>query len=546
MQPQSYSRDDRTFTRPPAYQGYVDERSVRHVAGWVRNLSDAAQRLDVELVVSAADGERVLHRGRADGYSGVLVQVGVGDGRYAFRHVFESPLTVAERDALFVRPIGSTHRLELAPAIRTDPPLDPGRCDGSFQGYLDERSQRHVAGWVRNLADPAERVAVEVVLPTGPGERVLWSGTADRFSTVLRQVGVGDGGYSFYVLLPEELSEAERDRLLVRPAGSDFRLELAPALRTRFEPISHVALDIVDNCNLRCPFCVYDYANTYRTQFMTEETFFQALRLIPFVTDGNFWLSCLHEATLHPRLLDFIQLVPARYRSKLFYTTNLARRMPRQYFAAVAQSGMHHLNISVESLVPAIYERMRKGARHPVFQENWDRLLEAFCAASAPPRVRYNVMAYRSNFREIPALAATLLAEKSAWQVEIRHTFDEPHIPTEFRDTEFLTTGEWAWLAEQLRSWPPDRVVLLLPPGGRGVDDAPARAQSPTAGAPAAAGGSAVSSVPRPLNISMAWDGTMRVYGEAVGDPGQAPKLVNYAVTKIGLHDDPLEFLLAL
>jgi hypothetical protein len=529
------------------YQGYIDERSIRHVAGWLRNLSDPSERLHYEVVVPGLSGECVVHHGVADGASDILVQVGVGDGRYAFRHRFDPPLSIAERDSLFVRPAGAAHRLELAPALVTAPPPEGGRI-APFQGYIDERSTHHLAGWVRNLADPTERVAVEIVLESvsGEDERVLWRGTSDRASSVLRAVGVGDGAYAFHVLLPEALSEAQRDRVHVRPADSAFRLELAPSLRTAFEPISHVAMDLVDNCNLRCPFCVYDYAATHRTHFMNEAVFAQALRLIPFVTDGNFWLSCLHEATLHPGLLAFIDSVPARYRHKLFYTTNLAKRMPPAYFAALAGSGMHHLNISLESLDPAIYERMRQGARHRIFAENWAALLQAVASGSAPPRLRYNVMAYRSNLREIPALVATLLREKQAWQVEIRHTYDEPHIAPDFREAEFLSTEEWAWLADQLRDWPADRVLLLLPPGGKGHDGPSAPAPDSLPSAEATGGEAAPSRIPRPLNISISWDGAMRVYGEEPRGPGEAPAHVNYVMTNIAYLDDPVRFLLAL
>jgi hypothetical protein len=531
-----------TATVAPHYQGYLDERSIRHVAGWVRNLADPAERPGFELVLPMPDGERVLHRGRADAYSAILEQVGVGDGRYAFRHVFDAPLSTAERDILFARPAGSDRRLDLAPALRTDPPPPPGQRLDPFQGYIDARSTRYVAGWVRNLADPAERVPVEIVLPEADGERILWHGVADAFSPVLRAVGVGDGAYSFTAILLESLTEAARDQVFVRPANSAFRLELAPALRTAFEPISHVALDIVDNCNLRCPFCVYDYAGTHRTHFMSDAVFDRALGLIPFVTDGNFWLSCLHEATLHPRLLDFIARVPAGYRHKLFFTTNLAKRMSPVYFAAIAASGMHHLNISVESLDAGIYERMRKGARHAVFQANWDLLLAAVATGPAPPRLRYNVMAYRSNLREIPSLIRTLLDEKQAWQVEIRHTYDEPHIPPAFRDAEFLTTAEWAWLAAELQGLPPDRVVLLLPPGGVGY--APRSSEvSPSADIRTS---SAARVIPRPFNISMSWDGSMRVYGEEPRGPGEPPAHVNHVTVNIMDLADPLGFLLSL
>ena len=407
-----------------------------------------------------------MHSGRADRASDILVQVGVGDGRYAFHVEFDKPLPLHARDSLVVRPVGTTRALELAPALKTAPPgKAPEAARGPFQGYVDERSIHHVAGWVRDLGDTAERVDFEVVLPGGSGERVLHRGRADAFSNVLQTIGIGDGTYSFYVLLASALTQAESEAVFVRVAGSDHRLELAPALKTVFEPVSHVAMDIVNNCNLRCPFCVFDYASTKRTDFMSDATFDAALRLIPYVTDGNFWLSCLHEATLHPKLMDFIERVPAQYRHKLFYTTNLAKRMPQAYFDFLASAGMHHLNISVESLEPAIFEKMRKGARHHIFAENWDKLLAACAVGTAPPRLRYNLMAYRSNLREIPGMVEVLRRDKMAWQVEIRHTYDEPHIPAQFRQSEFLTTAEWAWLADALAEYDPEEVLLLLPPG---------------------------------------------------------------------------------
>jgi len=88
------------------------------------------------------------------------------------------------------------------------------------QGYLDERSTHHVAGWVRNPADPAERVAFEVVLPDGDREHILHRGIADRFSAVLHELGVGDGAYAFRVRFAAALSPAGRDALFVRPAGT--------------------------------------------------------------------------------------------------------------------------------------------------------------------------------------------------------------------------------------------------------------------------------------------------------------------------------------
>jgi hypothetical protein len=504
-------------------QGYVDERTTTHVMGWMRNLGDPSERVAFEVALDEPEGARVIADGVADQFSSVLQKLSVGDARYAFRIVFPTPLTPSERDRLIVRPTHSDIPLELAPQL---------------QGYLDERSVHHVAGWIRNRSDPAERVAFEVILADPDGERVLACGLADDFNPVLKQIAIGDAAYGFRVLFPEPLSEAERDRVIVRPAGTTAPLELSPALVTAFEPVSHVAMDIVNNCNLRCPFCVYDYSNTRNTRVMSEATFDSALRLIPYVTDGNFWLSCLHEATMHPELIRFIDRIPLKWRRKVMYTTNLARPMPDAYFDTLAECGLHHLNISLESLDPEIYERMRKGARWRIFAKNWDRLLQAIRAGSNPPRLRYNIMAYRANLAEIPGLVKYLRDERLAWQVEVRHTFDVEHIPTDFRDAEFLGDDGWSWLAEQLKAYSAEDVLLIPPP----VPDA-----SPTQ--PQAAATMGQVSVPRlvtrPLNIRMEWDGALTVYGEWTGLTG-VREHEQFVVTNVHHLRDPRLFLTSL
>jgi len=439
-----------------------------------------------------------------------------------------------------------------------------------YQGYVAERSTRHVAGWLRNPANDAERAEFEIVLPGPDGERVLHRGLADAFSAGLATLGLGDGGNAFYAVLPITLTAAERDRLIVRAARNKVALPLAPNLNAAFEPLSYVAMDIVNNCNLRCPFCVYDYRSTRATRVMTAAVFDAALKLIPYVTDGNFWLSCLHEPTLHPSLLAFIGRVPPEYRRKLCYTTNLARRMPQAYFDFLADAGIHHLTISLESLEPGLYERMRAGARHRIFAANWQMLLTSARRGNAPPKLRYNVLAYRSNLRAIPPMVEILLAERQASQVEIRYTFDERHIAQSFRDREFLGTAEWAWLADQLARYPTDRVLLLPPPfrvgddGGRSAQgpsrqgaERPAAAEQATGLSPAQleqaceiATASPVAAafrrVPGSLYARVKWDGALEVYGTEIPAPGLPPGPVNYLVANIAQLGDPIRTLLAL
>jgi MoaA/NifB/PqqE/SkfB family radical SAM enzyme len=508
-----------------SYQGYVDERTVDHVAGWVRDLRAPHQRVTVEILVVLPGSTRSIATVTADHFSPTLRELGVGDARYKFELRFPAPLSPEERDHLIVRPLQSRTPLELAPQL---------------QGYVDERSIHHVAGWLRNRSDPSERVAFEVVLPSPDNEQILASGRATEFSPVLAQLSMGDATYGFRVLFPVPLTEAERDRVIVRAAGTSDPLELAPALSTVFEPISHVAMDIVNNCNLRCPFCVFDYSSTRTTRVMTPATFDAALQLIPYVTDGNFWLSCLHEATMHPELMAFIERVPPQWRRKIMYTTNLARPMPDSYFTALAASGLHHINISLESLDPAIYERMRKGARWRIFSANWDKLIPAMRLGPAPPRLRYNMMAYRSNLAEIPELVAYLRNERLAWQVEIRHTFDVEHIPDDFRESEFLRKQDWAWLKDQLAAYKEDEVLLIPPP------DAPGDvAGGSGAGTEKSAEEKRLRVIVRPLNIRMEWDGKLMVYGETPGADG-VPVHEQFLQTNIHHLRDPRQFLTAL
>lgn len=528
---------DMIATAAPHYQGYIDERSTHHVKGWLRDTNDAAARLAYEVVLPGRWGARVLAKGVADAFSATLVQVGVGDGCHAFSAKFKKPLSEAERDRVYVRPAGAAHRLELSPGLLTIPP-----GSGPYQGFLDERSTRHVAGWVRDLSAPERRVEVEIVVMRNGRESVLERCTASALvEDTLAALGDPFANYAFYRVFAEPLTEAERESLFVRVVGGQV-LAPAPAMRTAYEPIHHIALDIVNNCNLRCPFCVYDYEGVNRTEFMSDATFDAFAKLIPYVRDGNFWLSCLHEATMHPKLMEFITRIPFEFRKKIFYTTNLAKRMPDEYFAFLAGSSISHINISIESFVPALYERMRKGARHPIFLQNWEKLLAYFATVPNPPKIRYNIMAYRSNLREIPEMIRVLRAQKHAHQIEVRHTFSQSHIPIDFQHGEFLTSAEWKWLEEALKEFPPGEVLQLWPPDGSGYE---VIKEKPPEGEVVNTDIEKISieelrrlGIPRPFNLQASWDGSIKAYTEAL--------LITYFKGNINEMKDPLGELLAL
>jgi MoaA/NifB/PqqE/SkfB family radical SAM enzyme len=307
------------------------------------------------------------------------------------------------------------------------------------------------------------------------------------------------------------------------------------------KPIRFVAMDIVDNCNLRCPFCLYDYQNTHKTNLMRDEVFDAAMGLLPYVGPAHFWLSCLHEPTMHPKFAEFIERIPADYRSNVFYTSNLARRMPSSYYATVANSGLAFINISIESREPALYERMRKGARHRIFMESWDELLAAFRHVPAPPKLRYIVMAYKSNLREIPDLAKYLHTERSAAQVEIRYTYDMAHIATEFKQGEFLDAEDWRWLTRQLDRYDPADVSVCVPPEFESMMGAESSLVSePALQASLSADGAAACTDEPTIaageyELRMSYDGTIRASPHFTGKrPEVVPDIIDVNVLNIG------------
>jgi hypothetical protein len=534
---------------PPVIHGYLDELSETQVVGWMWNPYSPKARLRYEVALALPEGDQLIAEGIANQFYPPLHHASVGDACYGFQVEFSKKLTPLQRRHLVVRPILTQRPIARAPEI---------------EGYVDERSTSHVAGWVRNRFDTEERVEFEVVLASpGHPERLLAAGRANLLNLPLAQQSIGDGHYGFRLHFEHPLTEIERDSVIVRPTGN-ATLPLSPYLVTAFEPIDHIAIDIVNNCNLRCPFCLFDYAELKTTRTMSSDTFDALIPLLPYVRDGNFWLSCLHEPTLNPDFLGFIEKIPKQWRRKVMFTSNLAKRMPAAYFETLAASGISHINISLESLDPAIFERMRKGAKWNIFKENWDRLISAWKSAGSPPRLRYIIMAYKSNRDELPGLVKYLRAECHPWQIEIRHTYNALHIAADFRESEFLHEADWAWLASALGGYSVDEVMLIPPPemdmpvaSGPTPNGAeppgssmaePVKAEDPTQAPVTLTMTEPVTDRSRerrltqPFNIQVDWDGKLVVYGKW-NDP---PELKEFSTTNINQLAEPFEFLMAL
>jgi MoaA/NifB/PqqE/SkfB family radical SAM enzyme len=406
------------------------------------------------------------------------------------------------------------------PRAATATPVDESPPAPAYEGYVDELSAHHVAGWLTGPDAPH----FEAVLPSG---EIVARGAADQFK--FGPSHAGQGRHGFFERFSRSLTEAEQRALVIRdPAG--LAIPQTDTLCREYRPVMLNAMDIVDNCNLRCPFCLYDYSKTNTTNLMDEATIDAALRFLPYTLDSNFWFSCLHEPALHPRFTDYLNRVPQDLRRKVFFTTNLAKRMPPEYFMFLANGGFHTVNISVESLDPAIYERMRKGARHRIFMANWDALMAAFAVGTARPFLRYIVMVYKSNLAEIPSLVEHLLAERRGDEIQLRFTFDVPHIPAEFSQAEFIDDSDWDWLQAQVAHHPAHKVQVIRPPAVTAAN----------AAAPESADQGAVF-LPGRFEFKMSYDGTLEVkrfWAIPYDSAGEAP----VAVVNVRDIVDPLAF----
>ncbi len=365
-------------------------------------------------------------------------------------------------------------------------------------GHVDRCSEHDVSGWAFLPDTPDKPATVEILVDGRP----IGTALADQFRKDLRLAGIGSGRHAFTFLLPNWLADGADHRLSVRVLGAEQELPGGGQLVHVRRRLALVQTDITDNCNLRCPFCVYDYTGVNRTNQMTLETYGRVLELLPLVAEGGFHLSCLHEPTLHDRFAEFLDLLPAQYRSKVFFTTNLTKRLSDELLAAYSRANVDHINISYDTNDPEKFAVLRKGGKLTPFQRNLDRVIAAFAAAAAPPKLRYITMAYKMNLAEIPDLVRRCLEEGRADHHEVRYTFNVEHIDRQFAAEQFLDDDDWDWLEAQLAGMP-GNVAVTRPP----ADYDPQR--------PVRLATSDPERRLKPLpSVRVSWDGLMRLRGQ--------------------------------
>ncbi|MCK9612968.1 MAG: radical SAM protein [Bacteroidales bacterium] len=373
-----------------------------------------------------------------------------------------------------------------------------------YDGYLDNATPYKLIGWAADMNDFSAHAEVEFLLDGSVVGRTI----CRSFREDLLQAGVGTGDHAFCYTFDSPLPSSPALQFAVRIAGTDIQLKNSPWPYPLQRGFDIIAADITDNCNLRCPFCLYDYSNVKTTHKMTRGTFAKLIDLSQYVGEGQFFVSCLHEPTLHPEFLDFLEMIPGHLRQKAFFTTNNCRRLTDDYFSRLANTNIHHVNVSFDTLKPDFFSFLRKGGNNEVFMENNRRMADAFSKNPRAPKLRFIIMAFKSNAAEIPALIKFCHDEYGADDVEVRYTFEMPHISTEFYQQHVMNRADWAAFEKTL-SEVTQQYTLMLPPeyydplpaGGRKIHSL-SDMEAVTTYPP-----------PQPIQLRVSWDGTMQVIG---------------------------------
>jgi len=216
-------------------------------------------------------------------------------------------------------------------------------------------------------------------------------------------------------------------------------------------PYTFIQNDITNDCNIRCPFCNSDFSNIDKTIFMPKTTFEKVLKLLS-LGHLTFYFSCGYEPTIHPQFIEFLEMIPDKFKGKTLFTTNLVKTLPDDTIDRLSRLKISHINISVESFDPVIYESLRKGAKFASFINNLQRLTAAFAKNPHAPKLRYIAMVLKANLHDLPQTLEACYKKYLAQEFEFRGTHNKPI--GDWQKQNFVTPQEWAKLERDLEPSP--------------------------------------------------------------------------------------------
>lgn len=138
--------------------------------------------------------------------------------------------------------------------------------------------------------------------------------------------------------------------------------------------MDYLRLAVTDRCNLRCQYCMPEEGvkHVSHENVLSFEEMFRLCRIL--VDHGLRKIRITGgEPFVRKNLVSFLaELTTLEPRPRIGITTNGV--LLDRYLDRLEEAGIKHLNISLDSLSPEIYEKI---TRRDNFQETWDSLLKA-------------------------------------------------------------------------------------------------------------------------------------------------------------------------
>ena len=210
------------------------------------------------------------------------------------------------------------------------------------------------------------------------------------------------------------------------PADFDAKRRLNDALVTFFRRSgsakvsafpSALSIDVNNNCNLRCPFCV----NKFRREsgevagMMSFKRFKRLIDLLgPYLESINF--GDKSEPTLNRDIYKMIGYASNKYNISCQLTTNF-NRLSKEDARALINSGLAFINAGAEGVTQATYGKYRVGGNLARVSGNI-RLVQKLkkAAGSERPDITIQYIVFKHNERDIPK------AKKAAAKLGVKLT----------------------------------------------------------------------------------------------------------------------------
>lgn len=214
--------------------------------------------------------------------------------------------------------------------------------------------------------------------------------------------------------------------------------------------------DITYNCNIRCRFCVNDWSQIKGNTNMSIKTFAKLIEVMPFLSNNGFYISCNFEPLIHPHFLELLEMLPVSGRVKCLFTTNLTKRLSDNDIERLSKVNVNHIQISLDSFNPNIFEEFRVGAKFSIFIDNLNRLVEVFKETPNAPKLKYITMIFKQNVNELEDIIKTCNEKYLSTQNQFRTPFSHSLLKndTQWINDSLITDKQWDSIYENLIKLP--------------------------------------------------------------------------------------------